>query len=66
MRIRLNGKDRDLDGPLTVAALLEELGLAGRSVAVAVNGTVVRRSEHAGRTIENGDDVEVIRAVAGG
>jgi len=37
-----------------------------RGVAVAINGEVVRRAEHANRVLKEGDRVEVIRAVQGG
>ena len=66
MRIRLNGKPHDLSAPLSVEELLRELDLADAPVAVAVNRTVVRRGDRGTTRLGEGDEVEVIRAVAGG
>ena len=49
-----------------LADLLLELALPGQGVAVAVNGSVVRRAEHAGARLADGDQIEIIRAVQGG
>ena len=51
---------------LTVRALLEELDLVGRRVAVAINAEVVPRSRFATTPAREGDRVEVIQAVGGG
>ena len=65
MQVRVNGEPREI-APCSVAALLAELGASAEGVAVAVNGTVVPRSERAERPLREGDRVEVIRAVGGG
>ena len=65
MQLTLNGKPYELGTGETVAALLDSLALTSR-VAVAVNGKVSPRSEHASRVLMDGDEVEVIHAVAGG
>ena len=65
MRLKVNGKPYDLSTGSTVSALLETLALNSR-VAVAVNGRVSPQSEHASHVLKDGDDVEVIHAVAGG
>jgi sulfur carrier protein len=66
MDILLNGERRTLRADLTVAALLDELGLAGKRVAVEVNRDIVPRSEHATRRLRDGDRVEIIHAIGGG
>jgi sulfur carrier protein len=66
MDILLNGERRTLRAELTVAALLDELGLAGKRVAVEVNRDIVPRSEHATRRLREGDRVEIIHAIGGG
>jgi len=48
-----------------VSTLLESLALTSR-VAVAVNGKVSPRAQHATQVLMEGDEVEVIHAVAGG
>ena len=47
-----------------VAKVLGEVPESG--VALAVNGAVVPRSHWNERQVEDGDDVEIIRAVQGG
>ena len=66
LRILLNGEPRELPDGTTVARLLEELGMAGRRVAVEVNEEIVPRSEHAARRLREGDRVEVVQAIGGG
>jgi thiazole synthase len=69
LRVLVNGVPRDLpaspDAP-TVAVLLREAGLAGKRVAVEVNGEVVPRAEHGSRALKEGDRVEMVTFVGGG
>ena len=64
--ILVNGEPRALRPGSTVAALLRELGLGGRRVAVAVNREVVPRSGYESRTIAPDDRIEILEAVGGG
>lgn len=66
MKASINGRLRDLPEQLTVGALLALLGSARNGIAVAQNGSVVRRSEYDRRIICEGDRIEIIEAVAGG
>lgn len=50
----------------TVRQLLDERGMPRKSVVVAVNDEVLRRDEWTDRVIREGDEVEIIHAVAGG
>jgi len=52
--------------PMTVLAYLEMKGLAGRQLAVAVNGVVLRKEEFGSTTVSDGDRMEVVRPVGGG
>ena len=51
---------------MSVAALLEARGLAGKRVAVERNGEIVPKSQHAAVVVENGDRIEIVVAVGGG
>jgi sulfur carrier protein len=62
----LNGQSESVDAPLTVAALLERRGLAGKRVAVERNGHIVPRGQHADTELAEGDVVEIVVAVGGG
>ncbi|WP_147652541.1 sulfur carrier protein ThiS [Vulcaniibacterium gelatinicum] len=66
MDILLNGEPRRLQAPCTVLDLLQREGLAGRRVAVEVNGTIVPRGAHARHELQAGDRVEIVHALGGG
>jgi sulfur carrier protein len=66
IRFLLNGQSESVDAPLTVAALLERRGLAGKRVAVERNGHIVPRGQHADTELAEGDLVEIVVAVGGG
>jgi len=66
MKIVVNGQERVLAAPVTVAALLDELGMAGKRVAVEVNREIVPRSRHAECQLHDSDRVEVVFAIGGG
>ena len=64
--IRLNGKSRSVAPGSTVTGLLEQLGFAGQPVLVELNGTALFPRDFETTTLGEGDQVEVIRIVAGG
>ncbi len=66
MRLTVNGTEQDVEAGVTVSALLTTLALRRDGVAVALNDDVVPRAEHATRTLNDGDRLEIIVAVAGG
>lgn len=66
MKLRVNGEERDLEGAGDVAALVEALGLPPRGILVEHNGLALRPAEWAYRALAEGDQVEIIRIVAGG
>ena len=65
MRIEVNGEPREVTAA-TVLALVEELGLDVRKVAVERNLEIVPRSTLAEVVIEDGDDFEIVTCVGGG
>jgi sulfur carrier protein len=66
MEIYVNGAPRQFAGEVTIAALLDELGCAGRRVAVEINQDIVPRSGYAERRVQPGDRVEIVQAIGGG
>jgi thiamine biosynthesis protein ThiS len=66
VNFELNGERQTSTEPLTVRSLLEQLDLARRRVAVAINTEVVPKSSFDRIAIREGDRVEVIQAVGGG
>ncbi len=66
MTIRLNGETRELRDGLSIAGLLDLLGLSGRRLAVERNRDVVSRDSFATTVLCAGDVVEVVQFVGGG
>ncbi len=64
--ISVNGETHRLDTPITFAALLDHLGLAGRRVALESNGEIVPRGRHGELRVADGDRIEIVVAVGGG
>jgi sulfur carrier protein len=67
MMIQLNGRPETL-GTDALTALLEQQGIdvAGRGVAVALNGVVVPRAAWTQTRLSAGDAVEIVQAKQGG
>lgn len=66
MTIKLNGDSQVLAGPLSVSALLEQLDIDWRRVAVELNLTVVKKAAYESSVIRDGDEVEIVNFVGGG
>lgn len=62
----VNGVGWTLALPCTVTALLEQLEMAGKRVAVSVNRSVIPRSRHGEAIVHGGDRIEILEAVGGG
>ena len=66
MRVQVNGEPREVASGSTVFALLCDLGLSERPVAVERNTAIVPRAQHAEVVLEEGDSLEVVQFVGGG
>ena len=66
MTIKLNGDAHELQGPVSVSALLEQLAIDARRVAVELNLTVVKKTAYDSSLISEGDEVEIVNFVGGG
>ncbi|MCE5267401.1 MAG: sulfur carrier protein ThiS [Planctomycetaceae bacterium] len=66
MQITVNGEARQVAEGLTIAALLGELQLGGKPVAVEVNLELVPRPRHAEHRLAEGDRLEIVTLVGGG
>ncbi|HUR39552.1 MAG TPA: sulfur carrier protein ThiS [Verrucomicrobiae bacterium] len=66
MGVILNGKAFDLDDGATVEALIARLQLAGRRVAVELNGKILPRSQAGATRLKPGDAIEIVHAIGGG
>lgn len=66
MLLLINGQPTDLPPGLTARQLLERMELAGKRVALEVNGEIVPRSSHVAHALKDGDKVEIVHAIGGG
>jgi sulfur carrier protein len=68
MIIHVNGRPREVVPPVRLSEVLDlpDGATARRGIAVAVNGEVVPRSQHAEIELSEGAKVEIVTAVQGG
>ena len=66
MRLTINGKDQTFDESLTLAQLVEQLGMKGDRVAVELNREIVSRAQWPETMLKDGDQMEIVHFVGGG
>ena len=66
MTIQVNGEAFSFGSGSTLAALLEAYGVTGDRIAVTVNEEVVPRLRREEKTIQDGDQVEILTFAGGG
>ncbi|MGA0275197.1 MAG: sulfur carrier protein ThiS [Dehalococcoidia bacterium] len=66
INVIVNGQESELESSMTINEFLEMKGFGGRSVAVAINSVVIRRTTFDETMINDGDQVEIVRPVGGG
>ena len=64
--VSINGEARHFDIPISVAALLEQMQLGGKRIALERNGEIVPRSQFTRQMLSDGDKLEIVVAVGGG
>ncbi|MEO6975060.1 MAG: sulfur carrier protein ThiS [Gallionella sp.] len=64
--VSVNGTTRQLPDSTGVAALMAEMGLTGKRIALERNGEIVPRSLFAMQQLADGDKLEIVVAVGGG
>lgn len=66
MKLIINGNDQNFDSGLSLAVLLEKLGMKQDRVAVELNREIVRRESWAETKLSEGDKLEIVHFVGGG
>ena len=66
MKLEINGEARDFNPPLTLAGLVDQLGMKADRVAVELNRSIVARDQWAKTALAEGDRLEVVHFVGGG
>ena len=64
--VTVNGKAHQFDSDLPLPELIRRLEISFPRIAVAHNGTVLRKEEHDATIVRDGDSVEIVRMVGGG
>ena len=66
IRLTINGAERRFAPPVSVRALVGEMGMEGKRIAIERNGEIVPRSLHGEVRLHDGDRLEIVVAVGGG
>lgn len=64
--VAINGDMQEFEAPLTVAELMQRLGLEPAKVAIERNLAIVPRSQHAHVLVDEGDRIEIVEFIGGG
>ncbi len=66
MKLHINGEDREVGSPLSLAELLDSLGMKAGRVAVELNRDIVPRERWPETGLAEGDRLEIVHFVGGG
>lgn len=66
MKIQINGESHEFEKALSVGELLAQLDYEMAGVAIAVNQTIIPQTDWAKAQLQDGDQVALFRAIAGG
>lgn len=66
VRVRVNGEERVLNSAVSVADLLDELGLPISRVAVEFNREILPKPSYASTLLREDDRLEIVQFVGGG
>ena len=64
--VQINGEGREIADGVSVAELLEQLGIRPARVVVELNRDVVARDAYAATQLKEGDRIEIVHFVGGG
>ncbi len=65
MKLIINGEETETKAS-TISSLIEELHILSERVAIEVNHSVVKKTEHSSYMLKDGDVVEIVNFVGGG
>ena len=64
--LTINGEPRQFPQTLSIAELIEQMGLTGKRIALERNGEIAPRGSFATQQLADGDKLEIVVAVGGG
>ncbi len=66
MQLFINGEEKKFEAPLSLAQLVEHLGMKADRVAVELNREIVARTDWAQTELKDDDRLEIVHFVGGG
>lgn len=66
MKVKVNGKELEMEKGMTILSLLETRGVNPSTVIIEYNLDIPKREKWGSITINEGDTVEIIRFLGGG
>ncbi len=66
MQLTVNGETREFAAGLTLAALVEQLGMRADRLAIELNREIVPRDRWPATSLNDGDRLEIVHFVGGG
>ena len=64
--LTVNGKERQLDGPMNLMSFLDANKIEPRLIVIEYNGEIIKRERWNKTTLNAGDKLEIVHMVAGG
>lgn len=64
--ININGQPQQVAQQTSITDLLTELGHAEQGMALAINQTIISRSDWPDHYLQQGDELSLFQAIAGG
>ncbi|MDA0237986.1 MAG: sulfur carrier protein ThiS [Proteobacteria bacterium] len=62
----INGAIKEIETGTTVSALVIDLDIAHKKIALEINGEIISRSQFKSQILQDGDQIEIVMAVGGG
>lgn len=66
MEITINSQQRTVDTGTTLTALIDEMGLDDKRIAIEYNRDILSREQFSTITLQAGDSIEIVNFVGGG
>lgn len=66
MKVKVNGKEKELENGATVKTIIESMGLGEDGIAIARNNKLVTKGEWESTAVSEGDEYIIINAAYGG
>lgn len=65
MKISVNGEARNYEEGLEVTNIVDDLGLAGKRIAIELNKEILPHTQY-NQKLQDNDQIEIVQAIGGG